>query len=281
MLIYKAVNKINGKEYVGLTTQTLKNRIYGHVRDAKRHPDIKFYRAINKYGIDNFEFSIIEDGIEDIETLKSREVYWIKMLGTYEKGYNSTHGGDDSPMWHPEARLKISIANKGKIVSATTRQKLRVATSSRPGTPHTEKHKQYMSEIMTGKVFTPEHLENMSKSQMGKTQSPETIEKRVKHIRGVKKTPEHRAKLIANLGKAKKLSGTDHPRSIAVNQFDIETGEIIHSFDTIGDAEESMNVRRGTGQISRCINGKQKTAYGYVWETQYWLPQHLNEANAS
>lgn len=278
MLIYTATNLINGKQYVGLTTKTLEQRVRGHMNDVIRHPDIKFYRAISKYGHDNFKFKVIEDDISDLSKLKEREVYWISELDTYYNGYNSTFGGDDSPMWHDSSCIKISIANKDKIVSATTRQKLREVHIGRKGTPHTEAHKKHMSEIMTGRVIGPKCRKNMSRAQMGKRQSKEHVEKRVKRIRGVAKTPEHRAKLAANLlENGFRASGAEHPRSISVHQMDKETGDIINSFDTIGDAEIKMGVKKGNGQISRCINGKRKTAFGYVWETQYWLPQHMGQ----
>ena len=49
---------------------------------------------MNKYGIDNFSFEIIEE-TDDIE---SREKYWIQQLNTYgSNGYNATIGGDGKP----------------------------------------------------------------------------------------------------------------------------------------------------------------------------------------
>ena len=43
------------------------------------------HAAIRKYGLENFEFIILEDNISDFNTLKEREIYWIKYYNTYEK----------------------------------------------------------------------------------------------------------------------------------------------------------------------------------------------------
>lgn len=80
MLIYKIQNKINGKIYIGLTTADKPNRrwIY-HRRDRKRDTHLPLYKAFNKYGVDNFIFEIIHDGITNKEELTNLEKYYIKL----------------------------------------------------------------------------------------------------------------------------------------------------------------------------------------------------------
>lgn len=92
--IYLITNKINEKKYVGKTTQSIEERWYEHIHDAKRpRYEIRpLYRAINKYGIDNFNISKLEKCSNSI--LEEREQYWIKKLDTYHNGYNATMGGD-------------------------------------------------------------------------------------------------------------------------------------------------------------------------------------------
>lgn len=62
MIIYKAVNKTNGKVYVGQTKNSLAYRRDQHIRETrcKTHKNTYFHDAIQKYGEDNFEFSIID-----------------------------------------------------------------------------------------------------------------------------------------------------------------------------------------------------------------------------
>ena len=72
-LIYLHRNKINGKCYVGQTNQKPEARWGGW---GQRYSDQEyFYRAIQKYGWDNFEHIILEENIPQ-EFVDEREIYW-------------------------------------------------------------------------------------------------------------------------------------------------------------------------------------------------------------
>lgn len=267
MIIYKVENLINGKIYIGQTTQNLNSRIYGHKRDSLRFKNIKFYRATNKYGWDKFEFSIIDDKAKTLEELCSLEKYYIEKFDSYKNGYNSTTGGEISPMMFEESREKVSKALTGRIFTDEHKKNISESQLGKIGTPHTEEHKSYMSRIMQGRKFSKEHIENIRKANLGRKQSKETIERRVKHIRGVPKSLEHTKKLAKILNDNRYIAyGIEHPRSVQVVQIDKKTGEILKSFECISDAEEYLGVKKGQGSISRCINGQQKTAYGFKWQ---------------
>lgn len=92
--IYLITNKINNKKYVGKTTTTIEKRWLEHMADSKKEKcEIRpLYRALRKYGIDNFFIKEIEKC--DIKNLSKREQYWIQYYNTYENGYNATLGGD-------------------------------------------------------------------------------------------------------------------------------------------------------------------------------------------
>ena len=113
MIIYKAVNKINGKIYVGQTVMALERRIAAHLC-AKTGI---FPAALRKYGIQSFEFSVI-DASETQASLKEKEVYWIKFYGCkVPKGYNITDGGNGGMLGYKasdETRKKQSESSKGK-----------------------------------------------------------------------------------------------------------------------------------------------------------------------
>lgn len=117
MFIYKITNKVNGKIYVGQTSETLKQRMSRHMGYQKDKCDSKFYRAVRKYGVENFEISVLEE-VEDKEKLDIREVYWIDKLNTIEDGYNTFRyiKGGDTLTKHPNREhicKKISEAVKG------------------------------------------------------------------------------------------------------------------------------------------------------------------------
>lgn len=87
--IYKIINTINSKVYVGSSTH-LKSRISSHYNFLKnnKHPNRHLQSAWNKYGEEYFDYEILEyvDKINLIE----REQYWIDILKVCDRdtGYN-------------------------------------------------------------------------------------------------------------------------------------------------------------------------------------------------
>lgn len=101
--IYLINNIINDKKYIGQTTRTIDIRWTQHKSTSKTTPrDSILYRAIRKYGEENFTITELEkietatyDELRDI--LNSKEQYYIKLYNTYKGyGYNSTSGGDNT-----------------------------------------------------------------------------------------------------------------------------------------------------------------------------------------
>jgi len=87
--VYKIVNTINGKMYIGSSIH-INDRWKEHKRDLKnnKHHSKHLQRSFNKYGEDNFEFEIIEE-CEENETL-IKEQHYLDLYKTYDKnkGYN-------------------------------------------------------------------------------------------------------------------------------------------------------------------------------------------------
>ena len=102
-VIYMAVNIFNWKCYVGQTVNFQKRK-----RDHLKHEvntDTKFQRAIRKWGVGAFLWVILEQGIP-MDDLPQREEAWVAIYDSYRNGYNSTPGGEVSPMKNPETRAK-------------------------------------------------------------------------------------------------------------------------------------------------------------------------------
>lgn len=99
--IYKITNKVNGKAYIGKTElQNPYDRWKEHKHDYQRRKIEKrpLYSAMNKYGVDNFEFNVIGE-YNDGQELCSKEREYIEKYRTYVgfgdcNGYNATLGGD-------------------------------------------------------------------------------------------------------------------------------------------------------------------------------------------
>ena len=89
--IYGIQNQINKKWYVGQSIYYPKERWRQEIAGYPQH-SMAISGAIKKYGVENFKFSILEEGLEEA-LLDEREVYWISKKDSYYHGYNSTKGG--------------------------------------------------------------------------------------------------------------------------------------------------------------------------------------------
>ena len=108
--IYKAVNKKNGKTYIG-KTNNFEKRKREHFLD-KRTNSI-FDRALRKHGDELFEWSILENHIPTLKAANEREQYWIKQYNAYfrwddSNGYNMTCGGEGGNCWNVR---KVAVYN--------------------------------------------------------------------------------------------------------------------------------------------------------------------------
>lgn len=91
--IYKIENKINNKCYIGQSVNIHKR--WTKHKNTFNNPKYKqynypLYRAMRKYGIDNFDFEIIECCSK--EDLSKRESFWMKYYHSCDNhfGYNQT-----------------------------------------------------------------------------------------------------------------------------------------------------------------------------------------------
>ncbi len=142
MIIYKTINLINGKFYIG--------------KDSKNNPDyfgsgIILKKAIKKYGKENFKKEILEYCNSEKE-LDQKEIFWIKKLNSIENGYNIALGGTGGDTF-------TNNPNKEKIIQNLS-QKL-------TGGKLSEKTRKNMSNGRKGMKFSEEHKQNISKAQIG------------------------------------------------------------------------------------------------------------------
>lgn len=228
-IIYVAENTVNGKRYVGQTRRTFELRKKQHKRDIERL-DLKLYRAIRKHGWDNFNWAIIVEGIENIDSLNRLEQYWIKELDTFKNGYNSTTGGEGYIL-SDEAKMKMSESRKGRHFSEETRRKL---SDSQRGKHLSEETKKKMSESQKGE----------KNPNYGKHLSDETKKKMSESHKG--------------------RTGANNSCSKPVLQLDKETGEVIAEFAGLNEAERVTGIHNS--HISKVCRGKRKSSGGYYWQ---------------
>lgn len=96
-IIYLITNNINKKVYVGQTSRPLKVRWAQHLQDSETL-DYALYKAMRKYGKENFSIEILEEC--SFEDLNDKEIYYIEKYNSYinnenSNGYNMTKGGQN------------------------------------------------------------------------------------------------------------------------------------------------------------------------------------------
>lgn len=118
MMIYKITCRINDKIYIGQTCETLQRRFKRHMGYQKDEYDTKFYRAVRKYGEENFYIELL-DVADTQEELDEKELYWINKLDTVRNGYNTkaTKGkcGGDTLSNHPNKEIISEKIRQSKL----------------------------------------------------------------------------------------------------------------------------------------------------------------------
>ena len=111
--VYEHVNKINGKKYIGMTKNPkCRWRNNGYAYRGCPH----FWKAIQKYGWDNFEHTILRKELTHMEACEL-EIKLIAEQETIEKGYNLAEGGCEGETKTPEQLLAQSemMTNRNSI----------------------------------------------------------------------------------------------------------------------------------------------------------------------
>lgn len=237
---YLVTNLINGKHYVGITSQGVEERFKQHLWDAHRGSKTIFHNAIRKYGIENFKLETLESNISN-DIAGEREQYYIKAYDSYylsRKGYNMTEGGNGTVgyIFTDEDKAKISEANKGRKFSEERNQRIR--------------------EIMTGREYKPEWKAALSQSRLGR------FTKQDNPFYGKHHTDTTKQTIRENNSGDKVL------------QLDKE-GNIVQEFFNLMDAgrwaAEHASKAKYTTCATRirevcCSSNKKCTAYGYRWQ---------------
>jgi len=278
--VYKITNLINNKCYVG-SSINVKGRFTQHKNQLKKnkHHSIKLQRAYDKYGIENFTYTILEEC--SINEILIREQYYIDFFDCCKNGYNILpNAGHNLGMKHSDKTKDIlrqkSIGNKShfgikqseetkKIISEKLKginisdeTKLKMSKSQK-GRITSDETKLKLSILNKGKKMSDEAKLKISISKKGKQQSKETIEKRVKKNTGQKRTDEVKLKMSKAMIGVKKRPMTEEYkllRSKKVAQIS-ESGEIIKEFNSVKNCASYFNTK--TNRIWEVLSGNKKS----------------------
>lgn len=169
--VYLIRNKLTGKCYVGVSVN-IYSRWRQHKYWAKNKCVVSLItKSIKKNGVENFEFSIIEEC--EKELFEEKERYWIKKYDSVLNGYNLTYGG-----------------NLRKVLSDETKTKM---SKSRVGVPKSQSHKEKIAAV-NGSKESREKFSNLNK---GRRLSDETKKKMSEAKKGFKHSDEAKKKMGA------------------------------------------------------------------------------------
>lgn len=211
--IYKIKSK-SGRIYIGQSKNI--NQRFDYYKRLKCRPQIRLYRSLIKYGIDNHTFEIIEEC--SINLLNERERYWqdfYNVLG--KKGLNCN---------------LVAHNNCPKVLSEET--KLRISRSL-IGSTHTEESKRKIIEALTGRVVSQETRNKISKANKNRKASSETRQNISNALKGRKISKDIIDKIT------KTMSQIKHYNSRII----INTQNGIF-YDSIVDAAKYNNINRNT-----------------------------------
>ena len=297
--IYCITNLMNGRQYIGQTSMTIAKRYSAHLRCAKSgEPTTSLlYRAMRKYGTDNFSVGLVETVYADArnelkERLNKREIYHISAKNTYKpNGYNLTRGEDSSASCIVRPVYKVNscgdvICRYDSITDAEKQNKLPLGSikfALRRGTHYAGGYHWY--DANDGQMTVGQNIGKQTTKtvpvycfdmQGGFIERFESI------VDASRKTKaEHTHISSACSGKRKSAGGylwsyNKNPpeyhstekecRNKPVVQMDLH-GNIINKFCSATCASRELGLQQSL--ISACCSGRRKTTGGYRWS--YYL----------
>jgi group I intron endonuclease len=194
--------------------------------------------------------------IDEISSLNKKdweplETFWIQQFKVWGfEVLNKNEGGGGVEIHSEETKLKLSKILTGKTRSEETKNKLR----------HSLKGLKHVSDKMKGLKRSNETKLKMSLAKIG-TKLPQSTKQKMSNVRLGKKQP--------NISKAR--TGLKQPESFfekknkPISQYH-KDGTLIQNFKSITEAAQYLGFSKDPGGISCVLNGRQKTAYGFIWK---------------
>jgi group I intron endonuclease len=243
--VYKITNKVNKKYYIGSTCDLYKR--YKDHRNAlvsNRHHNKQLTRFVNKYGIDNLCFSLLEEC--PIENLESREQYYItnsKNLFNETIDVKSCNRGKKLSEEHKQ-RISKSIKSKNIIRSKETKQKMSIAKIG--------------NQINLGKTHSDETKQKIANNTKRNKKISESLKGR--KVNWIKHSDETKQKI----GEKNKNNNCKK-----IIQLDLQNN-IIKEWPSIAEASRHYsyisNYSSIRSSINCCLRDKTKTSLKFKWK---------------
>ena len=176
MIVYKIVNTINDKVYIGISSKDSKTRFSWHIRDCKRGVRKKLYSAMRELGVENFLIEVLEH-CQNKEEIKLKEEYYIKFYNCYENGYNASPKSGGVKHHSLETKQKMSAKAQGRIIPEEGKKKRSDALKKFWQTKSEEEMRQFADSIKgrnLGRKMSETFKKNCSERMKGVKLSEDT-----------------------------------------------------------------------------------------------------------
>jgi group I intron endonuclease len=251
--IYRIINKITKKCYIGETKcKDVNKRWNQHKQTIEINKGCPALRdAVKRYGIDNFEFSVLIICFDN-ERFKHEIEYIKKYNSVAPNGYNLTNGGEGGGFQgktHTE-EVKNGIKNK-----------LKQKYIDNP------ELKKQMSERNKIVMSNPEVRENIKNGILNSEKMKKNIEdKRIGNYKQIKHTDQVKNKISESL-KNYHASNVKNERNnkigTKIKQYDMNNN-LLNEYTSISDASRKSSIQRKI--ISLYLRGKTNIAGGFIWK---------------
>lgn len=250
MGVYKITSKSLGKMYIGSSVD-IGLREKRHMNNLKnnRHTNHKLQDHYNRFGKEDILFEVVEI-VNDVNDLIPAEQRWMTVLQTVLNGFNiCPTAGNTLGYRHTDKTKKfLSRMQIGKKLSAEQKRKI---GNSLMGKIVTEETRRKISESNKGKPKSESHKQKMSQSAKKRKPISEETRQKLSHISKNRIRTKEWCQKISNSNKTPIL------------QYDL-SHNVISEYDSVKDASIKTGIIRTS--ISNVLNGKSKTAGGFIWE---------------
>lgn len=166
--VYMIRNRVNGKVYVGSAAVSLKNRIRHHINALRRgdHCNSKLQNSWNKYGEQNFEFSVLAKCLPVWCIVIEQIHIQAKRASSPDFGYNlCPNAGSALGVLHSESTKKrFREIAKSRVLSEESRKKISVTMRAMFADP--EYRKMAVANMRAG--ITPDGIKRGAEKKRGK-----------------------------------------------------------------------------------------------------------------
>lgn len=245
----------SGKVYIGITKRKPQKRW----NSGRGYVDNRyFYRAIQKYGWENFKHEIIADGLDKEEASEMER----KLISEYdstnpEVGYNIEAGGIDGPI--VTDAMRVNLSKRGKRMLA-----------ERP-----DLHEKFLKG-RDDYFSDPQNVKKHSDTLKRYYQEHPEARKRISEQTKARLTDEYRQRASEAQKKAhgtpearKRARDSHKAQMIAIEQWSLD-GKLIACYECIGDAVRAtgicrQNIMKVLKHTLTKAGRERQTAGGYKW----------------